>query len=170
MKKIIIMCALFLAVFSSCAAPSAEPLGYQKGISRVTCTLEAEGETMGIALTPEKRRAEVISPDFVSGVCVENREDALFLISEGVEMSLPADMEDLISPLVMSFSLPADGVISSTEYDGERVIRVSANGGEYTVILGEDGAPSQISFAGAREFTLKDIEIERQRESPDGDK
>ena len=72
------------------------------------------------------------------------------------EVSLPAGMEDLITPLAGALSLPPDGVI---EASADGTVRVRANGGEYVVTL-RDGAPFEISFSGQREFTLKDIVTE----------
>ncbi len=162
MKKFILIIALALTVFVSCASQPPDPLGYQAGISRAVCLFEAEGEVMKIAVVPGSRRVEVIEPEFLSGIYVENAEGGAFLVSEGVEMELPPDVEELISPLAGAFSLRREDILGISEENGTKILRVSANGGEYTVTLGKEGEPTELSFIGAREFSLKETAIERE--------
>ena len=64
-----------------------------------------------------------------------------------------------MTPIIGAFSLPADGAKTSTSGDDTRVVKVSANGGDYEIKLASDGAPGEITYKGVREFTLTDIKI-----------
>jgi|GEM_PF-2142845 len=160
MKKIacFIIAVLTSLAAASCAdAPS--PLSYQGGAVSVRCTVSFGDEEFGIVLFPSEGKIEVTSPDEIAGASLLRQDGKFFLDPGDGAIELPAELLPLSDPLFDSFSLPGQSAARSTSGDDEQVLRIPAQEGEYTVKLSADGAPGEISYKGARDFTLRDIEI-----------
>ena len=155
MKRFIcILFALPLLLASCAAVPS--PLAYQDGTERAVCTLAVDGGTYKVEIIPGEA-LKITEPEELSGVTFSVSDGRYTLSSGGTTLELPDSLIPLITPVVCAFSLPADGAKTSTSGDDTRVVKVSANGGDYEIKLSADGAPAEISYKGVREFTLTDI-------------
>ena len=157
MKKV--FCILFVLplLLSSCAA-SPSPLGYQENVTSAVCTLETGGGTYKVEITPGAA-VKILEPEELSGVTLSLDGEKYTLASGGMTLDLPQTLIPLITPILNAFSLPAHDAKTSTSGDDTRVVKVGANAGDYEIKLNPDGSPFQITYKGAREFTLTDIKI-----------
>lgn len=157
MKRFIcILFALPLLLASCAAVPS--PLAYQDGTERAVCTLAVDGGTYKIEIIPGEA-LKITEPEELSGVAFSISDGRYTLSSGGITLELPDSLIPLITPVVCAFSLPADGAKTSTSGDDTRVVKVSANGGDYEIKLSADGAPAEISYKGVRGFVMYGITL-----------
>ena len=157
-KRFFIFILALLPLLSSCAAKS-DPLAYQNGVSRAECTLELEGAEYKVAITPGSALT-VVEPGEIAGA-VFSVTDGVYTVTAGeTTRELPKSLIPLMEPILGALSLPEADAKTSTSGDDVRTVKVSANGGDYEIKLAPDGAPSAISYTGAREFVMRGIKLE----------
>ena len=156
MKRCILLAAA-LAVFLASCAPSASPLSYQNGIKSAVCLFELRGVEFKTAIFPMEQRLAVLSPECVAGAEIQCVDGRTYL----GDAELPDVAAANLLPILHAFSLPDDGAKLSTSASDRRQIKVSANGGSYTVTLAPDGSPETITFKGAVETKLKIVEVKK---------
>ena len=159
MKRFI---CIFLTVAMLCipaCSTKASPLAYQQGIESAVCELSFGEAVFTVELFPAQNRLRVIFPDRIEGIELAVEDGEYRLISGGVGFELPDSLLSLVSPVFRAFSLPDDKAKTSTSGDDVRVVKVSCDDGDYEIRLLPDGKPSEITFKGTRDFTMKDIEV-----------
>ncbi len=157
MKRIFCLTLAAALLLSSCAA-APSPFAYQENIFRAVCTLDAGGGTYRVEITPGKALA-VLEPEELCGVAFSLEGDNYTLSSGASTLDLPRTLAHLMAPIINAFSLPESEAKTSTSGDDTRVVKVSANGGDYEIKLASDGSPAQITYKGARGFVMREIEI-----------
>ena len=153
------LAAVFAAItmLASCGGARSS-LGYQNGVVSATVRLTAQGEEFKLEVIPEKS-VTVLSPECLRGVSLETSDGGWCLAAGDKMIPMTSEALPLAVPITGMFSLPESEAQNLASEDG-RLVRVGANGGEYTVKLSPDGEPEHISYDGARSFEVGDIKIE----------
>ena len=152
---LLIVCSLPLA---SCKAKTS-PLAYQQGVESAVFEIVFGDSLFKAELFPAKSRLTVISPERIEGIELAVCDGKYCLISGDVNFELPTSLLPLVSPVFRAFSLSDGRAKTSTSGDDVRVVKVSCDDGDYEIRLLPDGKPSEITFKGTRDFTMKDIEV-----------
>ena len=156
MKRCILLAATLAVLLASCA-PSASPLSYQNEIKSAICLFESCGVEFKAEIFPAEQKLAVLAPECVAGTEIIYDGEKMYL----GDAELPDVAAANLLPILHAFSLPDDGAKLSTSASDRRQIKISAEGGTYTVTLAPDGFPETITFKGNVEIKLKIVEVKK---------
>lgn len=165
LKFAVAVFALTLTVMSiaSCGVGGKSVLWYQDSYKAVRCNVdtgsnEYDSFTLRISFDGETAKAEVENPEELSGAVFNKNGDTATLTVGNRTVDLSSYGVGGMERVFHAFSLTEDEISSvSKNDDGDTAVGVLAQGGVYTVVLGNDGLPKEIDFDGV--MTVKITEI-----------
>ncbi len=155
--------AVAVASLASCGVGEKSVLWYQDSYKAVRCNVdtgssEYDSFTLRISFDGETAKAEVENPEELSGAVFNKNGDTATLSVGGRTVDLSSYGLGGVERVFHAFSLSEDEISSvSKNGDGDTVVGVLAQGGVYTVVLGDGGLPKEIKFDGVSILKITEI-------------